>query len=105
MNRAELRAALDAAEVQPRAYSLDGGLPDERLCLEERADGWAVYYSERGLRTTETLYPTESEACDAFYAKLLRDPMVHPGVPPGPEWDWMRAARERGSGGESEQPG
>lgn len=105
MNKAELAAALAAAGVRPAAYSLDGGLPGERLCLEERADGWAVYYSERGLRTGETLYPTEAEACEAFYAQIMRSPTTNPGIPPGPVWDWMRDPRNQIPGGAARSPG
>ncbi|MBR7838952.1 hypothetical protein KDL01_37135 [Actinospica durhamensis] len=105
MTKAELAAALAAAGVRPAAYSLDGGLPSERLCLEERPDSWAVYYSERGERTGETLYPTEAEACDAFYAQIMRSPSTNPEIPPDPVYDWMRDPRNQIPGGAARRPG
>src|SRR3954447_22643072 len=54
MDTATLRRLLDAEGIDPCAYSLDGGLPDEAYVLEHRPGCWVVYYSERGLRTAQT---------------------------------------------------
>ncbi|HEY4023249.1 MAG TPA: hypothetical protein VGM75_31480 [Pseudonocardiaceae bacterium] len=74
VNRTELIEALNKAGVAPSTYSLKGNLPSEKYCLEQRSDGWAVYYSERGQRTGEVVYGSEDEACDALYSKLVGDP-------------------------------
>ncbi len=74
MNFAELQALFDAEQVDPDSYSLDGGTPAEAYVLARTPSGWAVYYSERGLRTAEMAFETESEACAQLRTLVLRDP-------------------------------
>ena len=74
MNRAELVLAAQREHIRPDAYSLEGGLPPERLVLAIETDGWTVYYSERGLRSGEVHFETEGEACSHMFERLLRDP-------------------------------
>lgn len=74
MNVAELQALFDAEHVDPDSYSLNGGLPNEAYVLARTLSGWAVYYSERGLRTAEMAFATESEACAQLKTLVLRDP-------------------------------
>ncbi len=73
MNRRSLRELLAAEHVRGDAYSLDGDR-DESMCLEPVTGGWAIYYSERGLRSGERLFETEDEACQFLDARLLTDP-------------------------------
>ena len=73
MDRERLRALLDAEDVDPAAYSLDGGLPFEAYVLERQPLGWAVYYSQRGLRSNEEPFTTEDEACARLLELVLRD--------------------------------
>lgn len=74
MNTVELRRMLDAENIDPRAYSLDGGAADEAYVLEApNRSAWTVFYSERGLRTGETQFETEDEACTHILELLLRD--------------------------------
>jgi len=73
MNRRSLRVLLEAEHVREDAYSLEGD-HDESMCLEPVAGGWAVYYSERGLRSGERRFETEDEACQFLAARLLADP-------------------------------
>lgn len=73
MNKLTLVDALNSAGVAPDSYWLEGGLPSERYCLEHRVDGWAVYYSERGQRTGETVFDSEQEACDKLFSMLIAD--------------------------------
>jgi len=54
-------------------YALDGGSPDEALCLQPGQGGWIVFYSERGGRTGERWFETEHEACDFMANRLLGD--------------------------------
>ncbi|KJY41543.1 hypothetical protein VR41_12075 [Streptomyces sp. NRRL B-1568] len=74
MDKGDLISALSDAGVAESSYWLEGGLPSERYCLEQRADGWAVYYSERGQRTGELLFAAEDEACSELYSMILEDP-------------------------------
>ena len=80
MDTAVLRHLLDAEGIDPGAYSLDGGMPSETYVLERRPDGWLVYYSERGVRTAETRFESEDEACGHLLELLLRDPTTRRGA-------------------------
>ena len=49
-------------------------MPSEAYVLEPpRAADWAVYYSERGLRSGEVVFQTEHEACSYFLDLVLSD--------------------------------
>ena len=74
MNRQELERMLRAEAIREDAYSLDGGLPPERLCLSVEDCEWVVYYSERGLRTRLTRFTSESAACQYLLNELRDDP-------------------------------
>ncbi len=74
MNRNSLRDLLQTEHVRDDAYSLDGTLQDESMCLEAVTGGWAVFYSERGLRSGERVFETEDEACQFLAGRLLADP-------------------------------
>lgn len=74
MNRRELRQILGAEGFRPDMYSLDGGQPNEAHAIEDRVTEWAVYYSERGERTEERLFRSESDACEFFLARIRTDP-------------------------------
>ena len=73
MNRDTLEAYLSDLPVSKIHYCLCGGLPDEKLCIEERADGtWQVYYSERGHRQNPKIFSSEDEACRYMAERLKR---------------------------------
>ncbi|TMF19992.1 MAG: hypothetical protein E6I36_11280, partial [Chloroflexi bacterium] len=74
MDRQELADWLDSEGFDKRAYSLRGGARDECLVLERSRGGWAVFYSERGLRSGEKWFATESDACEHMQRLLVRDP-------------------------------
>lgn len=44
----ELRERLEQENVPQNSYSLDGGMPNDKYCLEKTTVGWEVYYSEMG---------------------------------------------------------
>ncbi len=72
MNVNELRKNLKKAGVSDFLYNLDNrGRNDERFCLEYIEGKWNVYYSERGVKTTNLLFETESEACEYMYNELV----------------------------------
>jgi hypothetical protein len=73
VNRERLRELADAEHIRRDAYSLEGGLPSERYVLAIVEGGWAVYYSERGMRRGEKVFDTEDEACAHLFDLLLRD--------------------------------
>lgn len=74
MDRERLKTLLDEENVDDQAYSLGGSTRSEAYVLEHVASGWAVFYSERGLRTGEARLTAEDEACSHLLELLLRDP-------------------------------
>jgi hypothetical protein len=74
MMKEELRRKLRAEGIRDDAYDVDGELVDERYVLQRQGDSWVVYYSERGLRSHETSFRSEDEACAYLYERLQRDP-------------------------------
>jgi hypothetical protein len=74
MNRNELLDVLRRERFRSDAYSLDGGLPDERYCLGEENGVWIVYYSERGVQSGKMQFVNEHEACEYLYRLLSDDP-------------------------------
>jgi hypothetical protein len=81
MNRSELEDELTKAHARHDSYWLHGGLPSERHTLEQRVDSWAVYYSERGQRTSEQTFRTENAACEELLRRVLSEPANRPRPP------------------------
>ena len=69
---------LNSRGVDPDAYSLSGGLPNESYCIDRDGTDWLVYYSERGLRSGLQRFNTESDACSHLLSVLIRDTTTHP---------------------------
>jgi hypothetical protein len=79
VNRRELETALSTAGIRPDAYHLGGAEPhplldSEQLILEQTADGWSVWYSEKGLRSGEHHFQNEDAACRYVLSALMKDP-------------------------------
>lgn len=68
----ELRERIKQLNPPLDSYSLDGGLPNERLCLSRDTQSWSIYYSEKGIRTEVQSYDSEEAACSAFMGRLCR---------------------------------
>jgi len=81
MDKAELKQVLDAERFDPKVSSLDGGLPNDRVCLSAEAGRWYVYYSERGSRFDEECYPSEREACADLLRRLRELPPSQTRLP------------------------
>lgn len=65
MDVKELKKKLKKARVPKYWYNLDGvGRDDERICLIKSGEKWVVYYSERGVHTTEEVFDSENTACN-----------------------------------------
>jgi len=77
MNRAELENILRDRKVSPLAYSLGGGLPNEKYTLDQIGPKWSVYYSERGQRNGERDFDSEDEACRYLLDLLCIDGSTH----------------------------
>lgn len=70
MNEIELSKKLASEKISKSLYSLDGGLPNEKVCLDYYNGKWIVYYSERGCRTGLTEFIHEYDACLFIYDKI-----------------------------------
>ncbi len=77
MNRRELVVALEAARIDPRAYSVLEPPREESYCLVESGAGFAVYYLERGNHRAEREFATEDEACRNLLTWLLGETSTH----------------------------
>lgn len=64
MTKEKLRSILVDKGISRSHYSLEGGLPNEKFCLDYEKGKWIVYYSERGLRTGICYFDKEDDACD-----------------------------------------
>lgn len=81
MNKLELKRILDDERFNPAVYSLEGGLPNDRLCLAAEGRQWCVYYSERGARYDEQWFAAESEACEELLRRLRELPPSQSKLP------------------------
>lgn len=66
MNIAKLKFTLDELNIRKDAYSLNGGLPNEALCINKKGIVWQVYYSEKGKKTNLKVFFSEKSACNYF---------------------------------------
>ncbi|WP_144815981.1 hypothetical protein [Enterobacter sp. DE0047] len=71
MKKYDLKKILEEEGVSKSLYCLDGGLPNEKLCLDYEGNKWLVYYSERGCRTGLESFMNEDDACCYIY-KLIK---------------------------------
>ena len=70
MDIKRLKNELRKGNVPEDSYTLLTTLKDESLVLEQKGSNWCVFYWERGLRTNETLFSTEEDACKNFLLKI-----------------------------------
>lgn len=72
MNRKELKEMLEQKNIPSYLYNLDGkGITDERFVLNSINNQWQVYFCERGVKTTDMMFDTESEACYYIHEQLV----------------------------------
>jgi hypothetical protein len=72
MTKSELLKRLQNEGIPEESYSLDGGLFNERLCLEYLENRWYVYYCEKGIKTNVKDFFVEDVACQYFYNEIVR---------------------------------
>jgi hypothetical protein len=72
MLKNELKIKLINKGIPTHSYSLNGGLPNEALCLNKQKNVWEVYYSEKGHKSEFREFKQESEACMHFYNIISR---------------------------------
>lgn len=69
MTTRELHQYLKDHLVPNRLYHLKGAR-NNRICMEQVADGWNIYYAERKDKVGLLHYVTESEACQAMIEQI-----------------------------------
>jgi hypothetical protein len=74
MHVARLVRILDGFGVRKNAYDLVSGRRDETYTMIPEADGWHVFYSERGGRNEERVYAIEAAAALDRIERIARDP-------------------------------
>lgn len=72
MKKEELSQKLIKQDILSNSYSLEGGLPNEALCLGHEGSTWEVYYSQRGVKSDLKLFQEEESACDYFYSVWMK---------------------------------
>lgn len=74
MNIIELEHYLNEKNIPSHYYNLSGtGRNDERLVLVQNDGVWEVFYLERGIKTTDLFFNTESEACKFIADELVKE--------------------------------
>ena len=68
----ELEKKIIADKIPLDLYSLNGGLPNEKFCIEKIEEKWQTYYSERGLKSKIKIFNSEEDACKYFYELLSK---------------------------------
>ncbi len=76
MNTENLKKRLKGLKINEESYSLEGGLPNERYCLDESYGTWSFYYSERGQKTGYVEFDSEKKACEYFLDTIKKDNSV-----------------------------
>lgn len=77
MNFKQMVKKLRKYKIHKNMYSLDGGLPDEKFCIEHIGDKWFTYHSEKGMKTSLKEFNTEGEACEYFFETLVELEKMH----------------------------
>ena len=67
MTEIELMERLRKENIPVDAYSLNGGLPNDRYCVEKTSLGWEVYYSEMGGKHEAKGFASKEDAYDYLY--------------------------------------
>ena len=72
MDSKKLQHLLEEAGVPDELYNLhEAGRDDEKFCLCKKGEQWQVYFSERGVKTINKVFNTETEACQYIYEQLI----------------------------------
>lgn len=74
MDKKEFVKASKRKGIPNFLYNIDGeGRDDERFCLVTDSGKWNVYYTERGCKTTDLYFDTESEALEYMLKELSEE--------------------------------
>ncbi len=71
--REALAGLLEQQGFRRNSYHLYGARLDDAIILDQRPQGWVVFYSERGGEYDLRAHRTEADACDDALNRLWRD--------------------------------
>jgi hypothetical protein len=73
LTRESLAAILNQLGIRPATYSLYGAhLPDSYV-MDQRSEGWVVFYSDRGDESGLAICRSEADACSAMLDRLTSE--------------------------------
>lgn len=73
----DVESRLQGLGVPESAYSV-ARERSETYCLVEEADGWHVFYSERGNRNSERVFVSKAAASDELVRLVTEDGAIQP---------------------------
>jgi hypothetical protein len=99
-DRDALAQVLAREGVSERAYHLYGAHVSDAVVMDNRPEGWVVFYTERGDESSLRVHATEAGACQDLLERVL--PIEHArfelvaGPAPAPQaeaefWAWLAA--------------
>lgn len=74
--RDALAAHLDALGVRKGTYHLFGAHLEDAMVMDQRPEGWVVFYSERGGEYSPKVYDEEASACAELLNRLIDEEHV-----------------------------
>lgn len=84
LTRESLAALLDREGIHECAYSLYGSHTSDAFVMDQRPQGWVVFYSERGEECGLRLHPDEAGACLDLLQRVWDDEPNRFAVVAGP---------------------
>ncbi|NDL56224.1 hypothetical protein [Phytoactinopolyspora mesophila] len=82
--REDLAARLDALGVHGGSFHLFGARGDDAFVMDQRPDGWVVFYSERGHEHDLARYDNEADACADLLTRVTGEEHVFFELVAGP---------------------
>jgi hypothetical protein len=82
--RSQLAEHLDAIGVHSGTYHLYGSHVSEAFVMDQRSEGWVVFYSERGNESSLQSHRSEADACADLLARVTAEGHVFFELVAGP---------------------
>lgn len=71
MNKIELKEYFKKHNIPEKYYSLNGGMEEEKICLDDVHGKWVVYSVERGKMWGIREFDDEEKACKYFLDEII----------------------------------
>jgi hypothetical protein len=82
--RSQLADHLDAIGIRPDTYHLYGAHLNDAFVMDNRPEGWVVFYSERGGEFSVRVHRDEADACADLLVRVTADEHVFFELVAGP---------------------